>query len=68
MKLKYFEKLNKRSTSTNLISTEFCVLDEEGNLKGNFQTLKEAQIMLEANPTFKGYKFQTFKIETTSKI
>lgn len=68
MKFKYLEKLNKRSTATNLISTEFCVLDEEGNLKGNFQTLKEAQIMLEKNPTFKGYKFQTFKIETKSKI
>lgn len=66
--MKYFDKLKKRNTSTSLISTEFCVLDENGELKGTFQTLKEAQIMLNANPTYKGYKFQTYKIETTSKI
>lgn len=66
--LKYFEKLKKRTTNTKLLSTEFCVLDKDGNLKGNFQTLKEAKIMLESNPDYKGYKFQTYTIETTTNI
>ena len=66
--IKYLEKFRKKNTQTSLISTEYCVVDENGNLRGTFQTLKEAQIMLDTNPNFIGYKFQTYKIETTSKL
>lgn len=67
---KYLQRLNKKSTDTTLINTEFVILDENGNLKGTFQEndIKKALLMLEQNPSYNGYKFQTYELTTKQKM
>ena len=66
--MKYLQKLRKKQTQTSLVCTEYAVLDEQGNLKGNFKTLKETTLFLEKNPSFKGYEFKTYQITTSNKL
>ena len=48
--------------------TEYAVLDEDGNLIGTFQTVKEAQLQAASKSNCSIYKFVTYKVTTSQKL
>lgn len=61
--LKHKPKNYKRTTTTKLLSEEYCALDEKGQLKANFNTLNGLLKYVElSTEKLTMYKFTTYKI------